>query len=263
MTIEDAKKRLVSWCNSQVGYREGANNSNKYADIDGIKRLYGWYPQNQPWCDLFVDAAFIINFGYDLASAMTYQFTGSGSAACATSASFYKQHGAWYSVPNVGDQVFFLVSGGINHTGIVTAVGMGAITCVEGNSSDMVARRTYTIGSPNIAGFGRPRWDLVQSYTPPAQDEQQEEPEQGRPGHLYHDYQYSVRINLLKLGDYGPQVRNLQAMLKAAGIDCPINSKFDDATYTALQKFQEAAGIEADGEFGGATFTTLYNYQGE
>lgn len=263
MTIDEAKKRLVAWCNSQVGYREGANNFNKYADLHDIKKLYGWYPQNQPWCDLFVDAAFIINFGYDLASAMTYQFTGSGSAACATSAGFYKQRGAWYSSPNVGDQVFFVVNGGINHTGIVTAVGMGALTTVEGNSSDMVARRTYTIGSPNIAGFGRPRWDLVQGYTPAAEDEQPEEPAPALPDHLYHDYQYQVRVNLLKLGDYGPQVRNVQAMLKAAGIDCPINSKFDDATYTALQKFQEAAGIEADGEFGGATFTTLYNFQGE
>ena len=259
MTIDEAKKRLVAWCNSQVGYREGANNFNKYADLPDIKKLYGWYPQNQPWCDLFVDAAFIINFGYDLASAMTYQYTGSGSAACATSASFYKQHGAWFSTPNVGDQVFFLVSGGINHTGIVTSVGMGAITTVEGNSSDMVARRSYTIGSPNIAGFGRPRWDLVQSYTPPSEDEQPEELEQGKPGHLYHDYQYSVRVNLLKLGDYGPQVKNMQLMLKDAGFDCPVNGEYDDATYTAVAAFQVENGLEDDGEFGGRTFEKLYN----
>lgn len=258
MTIVEAKQRLVAWCNSQVGYHEGANNSNKYADIDGIKRLYGWHPQNQPWCDVFVDAAFIINFGYDLASAMTFQYTGSGSAACATSARFYKQHGAWFSTPNVGDQVFFLVSGGINHTGIVTSVGMGAITCVEGNSGDMVSRNSYPLNSPCIYGFGRPRWDLVQSYTPPADDEQEEEPE--KPEFLYHPYQYLVKINLLKLGDYGPQVRNMQLMLNAAGYECPTNGEYDDATYTAVGAFQADNGLEDDGEFGGRTFEKLYNF---
>lgn len=261
MTVEEAKKRLVAWCNSQVGYREGANNYNKYADIDGIRKLYGWYPQNQPWCDVFVDAGFICCFGFDLASAMTYQYAGSGSAACATSASYYKQHGAWFSAPNVGDQVFFIVSGGINHTGIVTAVGMGAITCVEGNSGDMVARNSYPLNSPRIAGFGRPRWDLVQSVTPPAQDDQPEqpEPEPEKPEFLYHPYQYLVKINLLKLGDYGPQVRNMQLMLKDAGFDCPVNGEYDDATYTAVAAFQAEAGLEDDGEFGGRTFEKLYN----
>ena len=261
MTIDEAKKRLVSWCNSQVGYHEGANNSNKYADIDGIKRLYGWWPQNQPWCDVFVDAAFISCFGYDLASAMTFQYTGSGSAACATSARLYKQHGAWFSSPNVGDQVFFVVNGGINHTGIVTSVGMGAITCVEGNSGDMVSRNSYPINSPRIAGFGRPRWDLVQSVTPPAQTAQPEEPEPEpeKPEFLYHPYHYLVKINLLKLGDYGPQVKNMQLMLKDAGYDCTTEGEFDDATYTAVAAFQRDHGLEDDGEFGGKTFTELYN----
>lgn len=260
MTIDEAKKRLVAWCNSQTGYHEGVNNFNKYADADGIRRLYGWYPQNQPWCDVFVDAGFISCFGFDLASAMTYQYAGSGSAACATSASYYKQHGAWFSTPMVGDQVFFITGGGINHTGIVVSVGMGAITTVEGNSSDMVARRTYAIGSPNIAGYGRPRWELVQNYTPPAQDEQPEETEQSKPDFLYHTHQYLVHINLLKLGDYGPQVKNLQLMLIGAGYKCPDNGRFDDDTYTALKTFQEEHALEPDGEFGAKTFEALYNF---
>lgn len=261
MTIEEAKKRLVTWCNSQVGYREGANNLNKYADIEGIRKLYGWYPQNQPWCDVFVDAAFISCFGYDLASAMTYQYTGKGSAACATSANYYKSHGAWYAMPAVGDQVFFNVSGGINHTGIVTSVGMGAITTVEGNSSDMVARRTYALGSPSIAGFGRPNWNLVANYEPQdeqSDDEQDAEPE--KPSFLYHTHQYFVKINLLKLGDYGPQVRNMQVMLDSAGYKCPANGQYDDTTYGAVKSFQEDNGLESDGEFGAKTFEALYNF---
>ena len=260
MTIEEAKARLVSWCNTQVGYHEGADNWNKYAEMPDIKKLYGWYPQNQPWCDLFCDAAYISCFGYDLASAMTFQYTGKGSAACNTSANYYKSHGAWYTTPSVGDQVFFIVNGGINHTGIVVNVGMGAITTVEGNSSDMVARRVHsTSGQTNIAGYGRPNWKLVENYNPV--EEPQEEPseeEAPTPGYLYHTYQYTVRINLLKLGDYGPQVKNVQAMLAARGYDCPVNGEYNDATYTAVKDFQEKHGLEADGEFGGKTFEALY-----
>src|SRR5574344_745505 len=97
---------------------------------------------------------------------MTYQVIGSGSAACKYSASFYQTHGAYYQYPEVGDQVFFYYSGDINHTGIVESVtGSGSswssITTIEGNTSDMVARRNYVRGNGVIAGFGRPNWSLV------------------------------------------------------------------------------------------------------
>lgn len=256
MTIQEAKDKLVSWLNDQVGYREGTNNWNKYADIEGISRLYGWYPQNQPWCDIFADAAYICCFGYDLASAMTYQLTGMGSALCKASASFYKQHNAWYNTPEVGDQVFFYSGGDINHTGIVTGVSGNTVTTVEGNSSDMVARRTYTIGSSYIAGYGRPMWSAVTGYDPP---DDEDTPEPPPDPYRYHDYQYTVKIHLLKLGDFGPQVKSVQAMLNAHGFVCTINGTYDDATYSAVKAFQEANGLEDDGEFGGITFDTLYN----
>ena len=97
---------------------------------------------------------------------MTYQTLGSGSALCSTSASFYKAHNAFFNYPEVGDQVFFYVSGGINHTGIVEKVsGSGSnwtsITTIEGNSSDSVARHTYSKGNGTVAGFGRPKWSIV------------------------------------------------------------------------------------------------------
>ena len=265
MTIEEAKRKLVNWCNSQIGYREGTGNWNKYADLADIRKMYGWNPQNQPWCDVFADAAFICCFGYDLASAMTFQFTGKGSALCRTSASYYKQYGAWYTTPAVGDQAFFYVDGDINHTGIVTSVGMGAITTVEGNSSDMVSRRTYDANSPAIAGFGRPKWSLVEGNSPDVPNDEPEEelPEPVRPDRMYHRYQYSVKINLLKQGDFGPQVFNVKAMLRAHGYDCSDNDEFDDSTVDAFKAFQTDQGIEPDGELGGETFTRLYNYGGQ
>ena len=142
MTIQEAKNKLVNWCLEQVGYTEGANNWNKYAPK--WTAAGGWNAQNQPWCDLFTDVAFIECFGVAAACAMTYQPMGAGSALCKQSAQSYKGNGAFYQRPEVGDQVFFYASGDINHTGIVIRVVGGSIVTVEGNSSDQVAERCYS-----------------------------------------------------------------------------------------------------------------------
>ena len=82
MTKQEAIDRLISWANAQIGTHEGPNNWNPYAETEGLRTLYGWNIQGQPWCDVFVDAGFISLFGYDLGSAMTYQFAGCAGAAC-------------------------------------------------------------------------------------------------------------------------------------------------------------------------------------
>lgn len=255
MTIEEAKRKLVNWCNAQIGYHEGVNNYNKYADMPEIKKMYGWYPQNQPWCDVFCDAAFISCFGYDLASAMTYQYTGKGSAACATSANYYMSHNAWYDKPQVGDQVFFNVSGGINHTGIVTDVGMGAIVTVEGNSGDMVARRTYDVRSQNIAGFGRPKWSLVENYEPPEEPDEPEEQIPEKPK-VY----VKVELEQLAEGAIGDTVKAAQALLAQWGYTCGwygADGEFGPATKQATINFQFMKKLEPDGIIGQHTWNAL------
>ena len=123
MTKQEAINKLVAWCLEQVGYAEEANNKNKYAPK--WTEAGGWNVQNQPWCDVFVDVGFIECFGLDLAAKLTYQPRGGFSALCSASANFYKANSAWFSTPAVGDQIFFNVSGGINHTGIVVGVNGG------------------------------------------------------------------------------------------------------------------------------------------
>ena len=159
MTEQEAKNKLIAWAEAQIGTREGANNYNRYAK--GMEKLYGWDVQNQPWCDVFVDAGFVECFGLERGMAMTYQFPGCAGAACRYSAQYYKNAGRWFPTPQPGDQIFLYVDGGINHTGIVTAVEGGRVTAVEGNSSDMVSRRVYAAQALNIAGYGRPNWALA------------------------------------------------------------------------------------------------------
>ena len=156
MTIQEAKNKLVSLARSQVGYKEGANNYNKYAEDPRVTSLYGWNVQNQPWCCTFVNWCFLNAFG-TIGGQMTY----GGSAACATQASYYKRNGAFTQSPAVGDQVFFYSGGGINHTGIVVEVSGGTIRTVEGNYSDKVSLCAYAAGNSAIAGYGRPKWSLA------------------------------------------------------------------------------------------------------
>jgi len=246
MTEAQAKQKLIAWAESQIGTKEGPNNWNKYAASGDMTKLYGWNVQNQPWCDVFVDAGFITCFGYEIGSAMTYQFAGCSGAACASSANYYKQRGAWFQTPELGDQIFFIVGGGINHTGIVTYVGDGSVVTVEGNSSDMVARRNYSIGSPQIAGYGRPNWLLAgrDIIVPPKEEEEGTD----------------VVLPTLQKGSTGMAVKAAQLILIGRGYSCGFwgaDGDFGNGTEKAVKKFQTDMTIEADGVIGPDTWRHL------
>jgi hypothetical protein len=59
-----------------------------------------------------------------------------------------------------GDIIFFDWgnNGTIDHVGIVESVSGGTVNTIEGNSGDKVARRSYSIESSNIYGYGVPAY---------------------------------------------------------------------------------------------------------
>lgn len=249
MTIEQAKTKLITWANAQVGYREGENNWNKYAENDELRKLYGWKPQNEPWCDTFVDTGFIECFGLVLASKLTYQPVGKGSAACRYSAGFYSAHESFYQTPQVGDQAFFYADGGINHTGIVVSVSGGIVHTVEGNSSDRVAHRSYAVGSSVIAGFGRPDWSVVVSQT-----------ETSEPQTPAIETPKLTGLPTLKRGDKGEVVRAAQILLN--GRKCSVgiwgaDGDFGRGTEAAVLAYQRRNDLDADGVIGNKTWAKL------
>ena len=62
--------------------------------------------------------------------------------------------------PAAGDVIFFDWgnNGTIDHVGIVESVSGGTVNTIEGNSGDKVARRSYSIESSNIYGYGVPAY---------------------------------------------------------------------------------------------------------
>lgn len=95
----------------------------------------------------------------------------------------------------------------------------------------------------------------------PSPDADNPSPGQETPAYIYHSFTYEVSVNLLKIGDYGPQVANMQRLLAAHGFDPgKIDGKFGELSFAALKAFQTAAGIGVDGEWGGESFNAMWNY---
>lgn len=252
MTIAEAKAKLVAWALAQVGYVEGANNYNKYAPQ--WTAAGGWNAQNQPWCDIFVDCGFIECFGIDLASKLTYQPKGGFSALCSASANYYKANGAWFSTPAEGDQVFFNVSGGINHTGIVVGVTGGYATVVEGNSSDAVRKNTYAVTSPYVAGFGRPNWGVFEEGVSDPVSAPVPEPAKET------TCQVTVSLPVIKYGDASMYVKVMQTLLIGRGFNCGwwgADGEYGQQTKIALFQFQQKNNLTTDNICGQATWKAL------
>lgn len=238
MTIQEAKNKLIEIALNEVGYVEGSNNWNKYsAEMNGCN-AYGWNVQNQPYCDIFADWCYYKAFGLDVAARLTYQPKGGFSALCSASANYYKNNGAYFSTPAVGDQIFFNVSGGINHTGIVVGVTGGMVTCVEGNSSDAVRKNTYAVGNSYINGFGRPNWGIFESggnEEEPVNPPDPEPPKQ-------ETCSVTLALPVIQYGDENMWVKIMQTALIGRGFNCGwygADGEYGQQTKIALFQFQQ------------------------
>ena len=177
--------KVIAVAVGEIGYKEKASNASlddktanagsanytKYArDFD--QKYPKWYngkKNGYAWCDMFVDWCFLTAFGYEAALKLLCQPEKSAGAGCTYSLRYYKNKGQFHiSDPKPGDQIFFGTSiDNSTHTGIVGRVDGSKVYTIEGNTSDMVARRSYALNNSRILGYGRPAYDAVAS-TPTA-----------------------------------------------------------------------------------------------
>lgn len=170
---------VASLALAEVGYREkasnsqldsktenaGSNNWNKYAAyIDQYcPDFYNGKKNGFDWCDIFHDYLHIVVAGdAEVARKALYQPKKSTGAGCTYSAQFYRNNGAFIDrgkgTPKTGDQIFFGTKGNEYHTGTVVGVDSKYVYTVEGNSSEMVAKRQYLLTDTRITGYGRPNY---------------------------------------------------------------------------------------------------------
>ena len=168
--------KLLEVAAAEVGYHEkatngslddktansGSGNFTKYArDFDEkFPTFYNGNKNGFAWCDMFVDWCFVTAFGVTDALRLLCQPSGSCGAGCNYSLGYYKQKGQMFTTPKVGDQIFFGTSAeNVQHTGIVYAVDASRVYTIEGNTSDQVAKCSYSLTDRSIVGYGRPAYD--------------------------------------------------------------------------------------------------------
>lgn len=258
LSIDDAIKMVLDQARAEIGYHEKASNAQlddktanagsgnwtKYArDLDRIGNFYNTKKNGYMWCDVFVDWLFVKCFGAEIGRQMVCQPYNSCGAGCSFSADYYKQAGRWATDPQPGDQIFFTYAAGeVSHTGIVESVANGTVTTIEGNTSDQVARRSYSIGDAVIYGYGRPKWELAAN---------------GTSSNVIFDNPDPDTARILRLGVRGEDVTELQTQLLELGYDLGkwgADGDFGNDTYRAVMKFQTDYRLEpVDGEVGPVT----------
>lgn len=137
--------RLITIAESQLGYKEGADNDTKYGDWYGLP--------NEPWCAMFVSwCAYQAGIGTDVI--LKYCGCKAGMEWFVNNGRFgYKEN----YTPKAGDIIFFL-SNGASHTGIVINCVGGRVYTIEGNTSNMCAKRSYDLNHSTITGYGIPNY---------------------------------------------------------------------------------------------------------
>ena len=263
------RQKVINVALAEVGYIEkngsldlddktanaGSANYTKYArDLDALGDIYNGSKQGFAWCDVFVDWCFVQAYGAEAAKALLCQPSRSAGAGCYFSAMYFREKGQFYtSSPQPGDQIFFSYRAGeVSHTGLVYAVDSSRVYTVEGNTSDGVFKRSYSLGDGSIYGYGRPNYGAAAAAETPAPVTA---PAAAKPS-----YEYSVQLGLLKQGMQDEQVRTVQRLLIALDIDCGpdgADGDFGRNTYEAVKEFQRRMALTADGEVGGETWTRL------
>ena len=246
--------KVIKVAEGEVGYLEKKSNSSlqsKTANAGSANYTKYTYEMHQiypsvmdhpaPWCDAFVDWCFQEAYGVSNAKGL---LGGNFNDYTVASAQLYKNKKAWYSSPKVGDQIFFKNSQRICHTGLVYKVTATRVYTIEGNTSGAsgviangggVCKKSYALNYSQIAGYGRPKYDVVTSSNSSKIEPVKKEEETTTPTKITANIRsiqkwlnkyYNAKLTVD--GDYGPKTK--AALIKA------------------WQK--EAGGLTVDGDFG-------------
>lgn len=257
------KQKVIDLAISEIGYHEVGNNNTKYAaDLDAIKGFYNGPKNGYAWCDVFVDWCFVKSYGVVGAKELLCQPDNSAGAGCLYSAQYFKSKGRFHEKnPQTGDQIFFSFRDGeVSHTGLVVEVTGYSVITVEGNTSDMVAKRSYALSDSRIYGYGRPDWDAGA-----AEDEPQEgqgvivvDPPAEQPKPITSGIE--IHLPMLKQGDDGECVRSAQILLNGHDANVGMwgcDGEFGPMTKSAVLAYQRRNGLQADGIIGKQTWSKL------
>lgn len=150
----DVGARMVQMAQGELGVRESPDGSNNSTQIREYRSATaGAVNTPGPWCAYFVS-------WLAQQSGAPVGADGKGTGYVPTLLDWGKQTGRFTAsgsgAPQPGDIVIFSRGGVPGHTGIVERADGGTVHTIEGNTSNMVARREYGAGDSQIIGYIRP-----------------------------------------------------------------------------------------------------------
>lgn len=135
---------LIDVASKEIGTSEKNGGQKKYIS------WYGGFGAGISWCAIFVSWCCYMA-GVSTSVVPKY-------ASCSTGKAWFVKHHRFKAkgsyIPKRNDIVFFLNNR--SHTGIVEYVSGNTLHTIEGNTSDRVARRSYSLSDSHITGYGVP-----------------------------------------------------------------------------------------------------------
>ena len=253
---------VVAIANAEIGYHEketnaylddkyanaGDENWTKYARDVGYNQeaTAGKNNLTRGWCGFFVWWC-LMKAGLPKTA---YAATGSPDYA----RRWYVNNGRWQArgsyIPKAGDVILFdhlsngTRDGVADHIGLVEYVSGSYVYTIEGNTSNMVASRSYKLTDAGIMGYGIVNYD----GTPVQVLDETENP----------GYPYSIPVGTFKKGSSGVAVKWIQTALNnIMNSGLVVDGDFGSLTETAVKNFQTIYAIDVDGVVGNQTIERL------
>lgn len=234
------RAEFVNIAKSQVGIKESGVNNVKYntwyygRTVNGASGTsqYAWCVVFECWC---ANQIGVLN-------TLVPKCNNVG-----TLRDWYKARGLYHTsgyTPKKGDLVIFKNA---SHTGIVESFSNNVVHTIEGNSGDSVARRSYTYGTSNIAGYCQvkfPSSTTKKTYSGTF-------PKLPARGYFKYDPKTPK-----KYYDISSEVSNLQKFLNWAlkgqtGYKkLAVDKYYGKDTYAMVKLFEKVTGLRQDGWFG-------------
>lgn len=140
-------KDIIDVALGEVGYAEQGNNRTKYG---------AWYGMNgAAWCHMFV--SWCANQAGVKTSIVPKTASVSTGMGWFKKKGLFKYKGSY--TPKRGDLVYFCTNR--SHVGLVVKVSGNTLHTVEGNSSNKVCTRTYSLSNATITGYGVPKYESL------------------------------------------------------------------------------------------------------
>lgn len=152
----DTEGKSAASVSSPVTKNDMVRVAEKQLGYSGGQKIWRWagYDRRVPWCNLFITWCANELGYYQSGRIPLYQ-------APKDTAKWFKSKGLFKNpnyVPKAGDLIFFALSGEATpyHIGLVEKYENGTVYTIEGNSDDVVKRRSYRHDNYRIYGYATP-----------------------------------------------------------------------------------------------------------